>query len=207
MEHILALYERPYDPARPLICLDERPCKLHGEVLEPLPMKPGQSKREDHEYQRNGVCTVFIAFEPATGRRWVLVRERRTKQDYALFMQYLAAQFPAAEQIDIVQDNLNTHHPGSFYAAFKPQTAFALAQRFQMHYTPRKASWLNMVELELAALSKQCLDRRIGDIETLRREVVAWVKQRNDKGITVTWQFTKEQARETFKRFYPTLQL
>jgi hypothetical protein len=205
METILDLYERPYDPKRPLLCLDERPCQLIGDVLVPLPMKPGKPKREGYQYQRHGVCTVFIAFEPLTGQRWVQVRQQRTKEDYAAFMAEVAGHYPEADQIVVIQDNLNTHTPGSFYAAFKPAEAFALAQRFEMHYTPTKASWLNMVEIELSILAKQCLDRRISDFETLKTEVLAWVKERNAKQATVNWQFTKEMARDKFQRFYPKL--
>jgi hypothetical protein len=203
MEAILDLYEQPYDPKRPLICFDERPCQLIDDVLMPLPMEPGKPKRQDYHYKRNGVCTVFIAFEPLTGRRIVQVRERRTKKDYAEFMQDLAQHYPEAEQIILIQDNLNTHTPGSFYAAFTPEEAFALAQRFEMHYTPPKASWLNMVEIELSILSKQCLDRRIGDMRILNREVLTWVKERNARQATVQWQFTKNKARDKFKKFYP----
>lgn len=206
MEDILHLYELPYDPKRPVICVDERPCQLIDDILVPLPMEPGQSKREDYHYQRNGVCTVFIAFEPLRGRRWVQVRKQRTKKDYAAFMQDLAQHYPEADQLVIVQDNLNTHSPGSFYAAFTPEQAFALAQRFEMHYTPTQASWLNMVEMELSILSKQCLDRRIGDMQTLEREVLAWAKERNAKRATVHWQFTQSKARDKFKRFYPISQ-
>ena len=205
MENILDLYERPYDPKRPLICVDERPCQLIDDVLVPLPMEPGKSKREGYQYKRNGVCTVFIAFEPLTGRRLVQVRKRRTKKDYAAFMKYVAGHYPEADQIVVIQDNLNTHNPGSFYAAFKPSEAFDLAHRFEMHYTPAKASWLNMVEIELSILAKQCLDRRIGDIETLRSEVLVWVKDRNAKQATVNWQFTIAMARDKFDRFYPKL--
>lgn len=204
MENILDLYEQPYDPAYPLLCFDERPCQLLGEVLVPVPMKPGQVKRQDYQYQRGGVCTVLIAFQPLTGWRFVQVRQQRTKKDYALFMQALAQHFPQAEKIRLVQDNLNTHSPGSFYETLAPEAAFALAQRFEMHYTPKKASWLNMVEIELSILSKQCLDRRIADIETLRREVLAWVKARNAKHATVHWQFTKAKARLKFNNFYPS---
>ena len=203
MEQILDLYERPYDPKRPLICVDERPCQLIDDILVPLPMAPGQPKRQDYHYKRNGVCTIFIAFEPLTGHRFVQVRKRRTKKEYTTFMKYVAEHYPQAEQIEVIQDNLNTHNPGSFYVAFKPAEAFALAQRFQMHYTPTHASWLNMVEIELSILAKQCLDRRIGDIETLRAEVLAWVKERNAKRASVQWQFTKNKARDKFKRFYP----
>ena len=205
MENVLDLYERSYDPKRPLICVDERPCQLIGDVLVPLPMEPGKPKREGYQYKRNGVCTVFIAFEPLTGRRFVQVRKRRTKKDYAAFMKYVADHYPEADQIVVVQDNLNTHHPGSFYAAFKPAAAFALAQRFEMHYTPHKASWLNMVEIELSILAKQCLDRRIDNFETLKTEVLAWVKERNAKQATVNWQFTKDMARDKFHKFYPNL--
>lgn len=202
MEDILHLYGQPYDLKRPLICFDERPCQLIEDVLVPLPMKPGQSKRQDYHYKRNGVCNIFIAFQPHTGQRWAQVRERRTKQDYAAFMQELATCHPEAEKIVLVQDNLNTHTPGSFYAALEPEKAFALAQRFEMHYTPPKASWLNMVEIELSALSRQCLDRRIGDIETLEREVLLWTEKRNIQQTTVQWQFTKDLARNKFERFY-----
>jgi hypothetical protein len=205
METILDLYEQSYDPKRPLLCIDERPCQLLDDILVPLPMEPGKAKRQDYHYKRNGVCTIFIAFEPLTGRRWVQVRQQRTKKDYAAFMQYVAEQYPEAEQIVVVQDNLNTHTPGSFYAAFDPTAAFALAQRFEMHYTPTKASWLNMVEIELSVLARQCLDRRIGDMETLEREVLAWVAQRNQQRATICWQFTKIDARLKFKKFYPEL--
>lgn len=204
MENILHLYGLPYDPKRPLLCFDERPCQLIEDVLVPLPMEPGKTKREDYHYKRNGVCTVFIAFEPLTGRRVVQVRQRRTKKDYAEFMQELAeSHYPSAEKILLVQDNLNTHSPGSFYEAFDPDEAFALAQRFEMHYTPIKASWLNMVEIELSILSKQCLDRRIGDLDTLEREVLAWAQRRNDQHATIHWQFTQTKARDKFKRYYP----
>lgn len=203
MEDILHLYALPYDPKRPLICVDERPCQLIDDVVVPLPMEPGKPERQDYHYQRNGVCTLFMAFEPLSGRRFVQVRERRTKKDYAEFMQWVAAHYPQGDQITVVQDNLNTHHPGSFYQAFAPEDAFTLAQRFEMHYTPPKASWLNMVEIELSILSKQCLDRRIGDMQTLEREVLAWVADRNDRRATVRWQFTKDQARDKFSKFYP----
>lgn len=204
MENILHLYELPYDAKRPLLCFDERPCQLIEDVLVPMPMEPGKTRRQNYEYQRNGVCTVFIAFEPLTGRRFVQVRQRRTKKDYAEFMRELAEhQYPSADKIVLVQDNLNTHTPGSYYAAFSPEEAFTLSQRFELHYTPTKASWLNMVEIELSILSKQCLDRRIGDIETLEREVLAWARKRNERNATVQWQFTQTKARDKFRKFYP----
>lgn len=206
MENILHLYALPYDAKRPLLCFDERPCQLIEDVLVPMPMEPGKTKREGYEYRRNGVCTVFVAFEPLTGRRFVQVRQRRTKKDYAEFMRELSEHhYPSADKIVLVQDNLNTHTPGSYYEAFSPEEAFALAQRFEMHYTPTKASWLNMVEIELAILSKQCLDRRIGDIEILEREARAWARQRNEQRATVQWEFTQVKARDRFQRFYPDI--
>ena len=210
MEDVLHLYALPYDPKRPLICFDERPCQLIDDVLVPLPLEPGKPKREDYHYKRNGVCTVFVAFEPLTGWRFAQVRKRRTKRDYAEFAKELAQRYPQAEKTVLVQNNLNTHSPGSFYQAFTAEEAFALAQRFEMHYTPLKASWLNtesastcsMVEIELSILSKQCLDRRIGDMAILVREVLAWVEKRNAKRATIQCQFTKEIARGTFAKFY-----
>ena len=207
MERILEVYNRPYDPKRPQICVDERPCQLIGDVLVPLPMEPGKPKRQDYEYKRNGVCTVFLAFEPHTGLRIVEVREQRTKKDYAHFMQKIAQhpRYAQAEQIGIVQDNLNTHNPGSFYTLMPPTEAHAFGQRFEMIYTPRKASWLNMAEIEFSVLARQCLNRRIGNQDVLAREVLAWAEERNQKRVTVHWQFTMEKARDKFTRFYPEL--
>ena len=204
MEKLLDLYEQPYNPKRPLVCFDERPCQLIDDVLTPLAMEPGKPKREDTQYERKGVCSLLVAFEPLTGQRFVQIRKQRTKQDYARFMKELAdVHSPKAEQIALVQDNLNTHSPGSFYATFSAQEAFALAERFQMHYTPRHASWLNMVEIELSILSRQCLKRRIGDMKTLEQQVLALVKERNAQKATVQWQFTKNKARNKLERLYP----
>lgn len=203
MEDLLDVYEQPYDPLHPQVCVDERPCQLIGDVLAPWPMAPGYPKREHYEYKRKGVCNAFIAFQPDTGYRFVQIRTRRTKEDYAAFMSDLAQQYADAHFIRVVQDNLNTHTPGSFYAAFPAKEAFSLAHRFDVHYTPKKASWLNMAEIELSALAKQCLDRRIGDEATLRREVCSWADQRNQERTTVDWQFTKTKAREKFRKFYP----
>lgn len=205
MEDILNLYEQDYDPLYPLICFDERPCQLIDDVLQPLPMKPGKPARQDYHYERKGVCSIFIAFEPKTGTRLLEVREQRTKKDYAQFLKQLAENYPDAEKIRVVQDNLNTHSASSFYEAFKPSEAFDLAQRFEMHYTPKSASWLNMVEIELSILSKQCLDRRMGEMEILKREVLRWTEKRNQIKATVQWQFTNDKAREKFSRFYPNL--
>jgi hypothetical protein len=205
MEQVLDVYEQPYNSKRPVVCFDERPCQLLGDVLMPIPMKPGHIKRQDYHYERNGTCVVLIAVEPLAGQRIVKVTERKTKKDYAGFMKDLTSHYPDAEKIVLVQDNLNTHNPSSFYEVFDAPEAFALSQRFEMVYTPKKASWLNMAEIELSALSKQCLDRRISDIRILTKEVVAWVKKRNQLGITVTWQFTKNKARDKFIRFYNTI--
>lgn len=202
MEDVLDIYERAYDPQRPVLCFDERPCQLIGEVVAPIPMKAGQVQRQDYHYKRNGTCVVLIAFEPLTGNRIVEVKERRTKKDYAQFMKNVDQAYPEAQKIILVQDNLNTHNPSSFYEAFSPKTAFRLSQRFQMVYTPKKASWLNMAEIELSVLSKQCLDRRIGNIKTFSKEVYAWANQRNRRKATVSWQFTKNDAREKLGRHY-----
>lgn len=205
MEAVLDLYEQGYDPQRPVICFDERPCQLLGDVLAPIPMEPGQVQRQDHHYKRNGTCVVMIAFEPLAGKRLVDVREHKTKKDYARFMKKVEAAYRQAEKIVLVQDNLNTHNPSSFYETFSPKVAFALSQRFQMVYTPKKASWLNMAEIELSTLSKQCLDRRLGDIHTFSDEVDAWAMQRNRRKAAVSWQFTKNDARDKFQRFYKAI--
>ncbi len=205
MEDTLNLYEQPYDPLNPQVTFDERPCQLIDDVLAPLPMEEGKVKREDYHYQRNGVCNLFIAFQPHTGQRLVAVYQQRTAKEYAHFFKQLSEHYPSASKITVIQDNLNTHTPASFYKVFPPSEAFALAQRFSMHYTPKNASWLNMAEIELAALSKQCLDRRIPDMVTLEREAKALTEERNRKGIKVNWQFTNQKAREKFARFYPNL--
>jgi DDE superfamily endonuclease len=164
MEDVLHQYALPDDPLRPLLCFDERPCQLLGDVLVPLPMKPGRPRRNDYEYERQGTCCVLLAFDPHRGFRYLEVRPRRTAVDYAQFMQTLVQRYyPTADCIRLVQDNLNTHTPGAFYQVLPPGQAFEFAQKFELHYTPKKGSWLNMAEIELAALSKQCLDRRIAD--------------------------------------------
>ena len=203
MERVLDLYEHPYNPKFPVICFDERPCQLIGNILVPIPMKPGSPKKIDYHYKRNGTCCIFVAVEPLTGFRLIRVFKNRTKKEYCEFMKELASYFPEAEKIIIVQDNLNTHNPSSFYENLPAEKAFNLMNRFDMIYTPIKGSWLNMAEIEIAALSKQCLDRRIPDIETMKREVDAWVKDRNRKQVKINWRFTNTVARKTFKRFYP----
>ncbi len=205
MEQVLDIYERPYDPDYPVVCFDERPCQLLGDVLMPIPMKPGRVERQDYEYERNGTCVVLMAIEPLSGRRVITVTERRTKKDYAEFMKALAAKYPAAKKIVLVQDNLNTHNPSSFYEGFPAAEAFVLAQRFEMVYTPKKASWLNMAEIELSALSKQCLDRRIAEMKTLAAQVGSWTRQRNQLKAGISWNFTKNDARNKLSRFYNTI--
>ena len=206
MEDVLHQYALPYDPRWPLLCFDERPCFLIKEKGLILPMSPGKVKRYHYEYEKNGSCCVLLAFEPHTGLRYVEVRERRTAVDYAEFMQTLAeVYYPDVEGIRVVQDNLNTHTPGAFYEILPAEEAFALAQRYDMHYTPVKGSWLNMAEIEFAALAKQCLDRRIPDEPQLRREVLAWADRRNFEGRTVEWTFAKEQAREKLERHYENI--
>jgi DDE superfamily endonuclease len=207
MEDILDLYEQPYDLRRPVICFDERPCQLLGDVLMPIPMKPGRAKRHDYEYERKGTCCILLAFEPLRGWRFVQVRKQRTALDYAAFMQELVTTYyPAVDRIQLVQDNLNTHTPGAFYHALAPQDAFEWAQKFTLHYTPIKGSWLNMAEIELSALARQCLDRRIGDMETLAKEAIIWSANRNKARKTARWKFTKNDARRKLQKKYPMLQ-
>jgi hypothetical protein len=207
MEDVLDQYAQPYNPRHPLLCFDERPCQLLGDILVPLPMKPGKATRYDYEYERHGTCCVLLAFEPHTGMRYVQVRSRRTAVDYAQFMQDLVRVcYLAVDRIRLVQDNLNTHTPGSFYHVMPPEEAFAFAQQFELHYTPKKGSWLNMAEIEFSALSIQCLDRRIADQETLAHEVRAWTHKRNQARTTVHWKFTKHAAREKLNNKYPMLE-
>jgi hypothetical protein len=207
MEDILDLYEQPDDRRRPVICLDERPCQLLGDVLMPIPMKPGRAKRHDYEYERKGTCCILLALEPLRGWRFVQVRQQRTALDYAALMQELVTTYyPAVDRIQLVQDNLNTHTPGAFYHALAPQDAFEWAQKFTLHYTPIKGSWLNMAEIELSALARQCLDRRIGDMETLEKEAIIWSSNRNKARKTARWKFTKNDARRKLQKKYPMLQ-
>jgi transposase len=202
MEDVLYLYNLPLDEGRPVICFDELPVQLLGEVAVPLPMKKGQSLRFDYEYEREGTAVLLVAFEPLTGKRVVETSRRRTKADYCRFMQRVAEMFPQAESIVLVQDNLNTHNASSFYENLPPVEAFELSQRFEMHYTPKKGSWLNMAELELSALSRICLSRRISSIEQLDGEIQSLVKERNELGIKVEWQFSIVHAREKLSRHY-----
>lgn len=205
MEKVLDEYNKPYNPDYPRICFDERPCQLLGDILIPLEMKPGQVKKYDYHYERHGVCNVLLAIEPLTGQRFAKITKQRTKVDYAIFMKELSGLYPQAKKIKLIQDNLNTHNPSSFYETFSANTAFELSERFEMIYTPKKASWLNMAEIEFSALSKQCLDRRIGDMKVLEKEVLSWVNERNNKSVIINWQFTKNAARITFDKQYSIL--
>jgi hypothetical protein len=205
MEEVLHQYELPYDPRFPRVCIDERPCQLIGDVVQPIPMEPGKVKREDYEYERNGVCNLFVALEPLAGKRVCAVFQHRTGREYAMFMKMLAdLHYPDAEKIVVIQDNLSTHNPGSFYKILGPDQAYELSCRFEFHHTPKKASWLNMAEVELSVISKQCLDRRIATVKQLRKEVYALVDERNQKQSTVKWSFTKNNARQKLERHYPT---
>jgi transposase len=206
MEDLLHLYHLPCAGQRPVVCFDELPVQLLGEVAVPLPMTAGKPTRFDYEYARHGTCSLLVAFEPLTGRRLVETSKHRTKVDYCRFMQRVAAGFPQAEKIVLVQDNLNTHNASSFYENLPPEEAFELAQRFEMHYTPKKGSWLNMAELELSALSRICLSRRISSIKELDREVQALVKERNELKVRVEWQFSITHAREKLSRHYERVQ-
>lgn len=202
MERILNLYALPFDEQYPQVCFDERPCFLIGEEVAGLNMTAGRVAREHYSYEKNGSCALLMAIEPKTGKRLAQVRDRRTKQDYAQFMKELAAAYPEAKKIRVVQDNLNTHDASAFYETFSAEEAFALAQRFEFYYTPKKASWLNMIEIEFSALSKQCLSRRIPTKYKLRQEVLATVKEREEKAIKIDWQFSIEKARAKLNRHY-----
>lgn len=206
MEDVLDVYARPYDPKRPVVCFDELLVQLIAETRRPLPPKPGRPERFDYEYRRNGTRQLFVFFQPQAGRRRVLITEHRTKVEYAHAMRYLVDElFPEAEVIVLVQDNLNTHTPAALYEVFEPAEAKRILDRLEFHYTPKHGSWLNMVEIELSILCKQCLDDRIPDSETLRRKVRAWETARNEQRATVNWRFSTSDARVKLERLYPNL--
>jgi DDE superfamily endonuclease len=202
LEQILRLYALEYDGHYPVICFDERPCFLIGDSVAGLAMKAGQAARQHDAYEKRGSCVLLMAIEPKTARRVALVSDRRTKLDYAHFMKELAIQYPKAKRIRVVQDNLNTHSTSAFYEAFDAREAFALPQRFEFYSTPKSASWLNMIEIEFSALSKQCLSRRVATKAQLEKEVRAIVKEREEKGIKIDWQFSIETARNKLNRHY-----
>jgi hypothetical protein len=202
MEDILSLYSEPYDPRYPVLCFDERPCFLIGEVVSPLPTQEGQVRKEHYAYEKNGSCALLAAIEPLTGRRLAQVRPQRTKREYAMFLKELASAYPDAVKIRVVQDNLNTHNFSSLYENLPASEAFALAQRFEFHYTPKAASWLNMIECEFSAVSRQCLDRRIPTFEQLEKEVLTLIKERHEQKIKITWQFSLGSARNKLNTHY-----
>ena len=208
MEEVLDLYEEPYDPRRPVVCFDERPCQLLAEVREPLAMGPGRPERRDHEYQRRGMAHLFVAFEPLSGWRGARVAERRRGREFAEEARYLAEEvYPEAEKVRLVVDNLNVHTPASFYGSFPPEQARRLARRIEFVYTPVHGSWLNMAEMEISVLVRQCLGgRRIPDAETLRREALAWSEARNRAGTSVEWRFTSADARTKLRKLYPSIE-
>ena len=206
MEDVLEVYKRPYNPKRPVVCLDETSKQLIGETRTPVPAAPGQVARYDCEYVRNGVANLFMMFEPLAGQRDVVVTERRTKKDYAERLRGLSDEvYPDAEIIVLVQDNLNTHSPASLYEAFEPAEAQRLTVRFEWHYTPKHGSWLDMAEIELGILGRQCLSQRIDNMEELRRQTRAWEKRRDEAQAKVDWQFTTADARTKLKKLYPSL--
>jgi DDE superfamily endonuclease len=206
MEDVLGVYTRPYDPARPQICLDETSRQLLGEVAPPRPPAPGQVAKEDHEYVREGVANLFLVCEPLRGWRHVTVSDRRTRLDFAHCIQDLVNRhYPEAEQIVVVLDNLNTHSPASLYEAFDPAEARRLTDKLEWHYTPKHGSWLDMAEIELSVLSRQCLAQRIPDRKTLEREVAAWETRCNAAQRTVDWRFTTADARIKLKHLYPSI--
>ena len=205
MEDVLEVYKRPYDPKRPVVCLDETSKQLIGEVRRPVPAAPGQVAHYDSEYVRKGVANLFMMFEPLAGQRDVEVTERRTQKDYAERLRQLSDETcPDAEVIVLVQDNLNTHSPASLYEAFPPAEAQRLTARFEWHYTPKHGSWLDIAEIELGILSRQCLSQRIDSMADLRRQVEAWEKSRDEARVKVNWQFTTEDARIKLKKLYPS---
>lgn len=202
MEQILALYALPYDSAYPVICFDERPCFLIGDTIAPVAMQPGQVRKQHYTYEKLGSCALLAAIEPLTGRRLGQVHAQRTKREYTLFCQALAAQYAEATKIRLVQDNLNTHNTSAFYAHMPAAEAFALAERFEFIYTPKSASWINMIECEFAVLTRLCLNRRIPTMEQLRMEVLALLDERSRKQITITWQFSLQAARIKLNTHY-----
>ena len=202
LERILALYALPYDPDYPVICFDERPCFLIGDIIEPTSLASGKVQKEHYAYQRNGSCALLATIEPLTGRRFAQLHHRRTKQEYALFLRDLANQFPNAKQIRLVQDNLNTHDASAFYEAFPADEAERLAKRFDFYFTPKSASWLNMIEIEFSAISRLCLSRRIPTFEMMESELLSIFKVRDEKRITFDWQFSIQSSREKLNSHY-----
>jgi hypothetical protein len=206
MEDVLDVYAQAYDPHCPQVCVDERPCLLHADSREALPMQPGQPKRYDYEYVRQGMCNLFMIFEPLAAWRHATVTAHRKQEDFAFLMRDLVdVHYPKARLIRVVMDNLNTHSPASLYATFEPAEARRILRKLEFHFTPKHGSWLNMVEIELSVLVRQCLGQRIPDMTTLQREVIAWQDRRNTQHATVHWQFSVQKARIKLSRLYPSL--
>ena len=205
MEMVLDVYKRPYDPKRPILCMDESPRQLIAEAKSPIAAAPGQPARYDYEYRRCGTYNVFLVCEPLAGKRFLDILETKTKRDWACFLETIADEYKNAQLITLVMDNLNTHTPGTLYETFPPEKAKALWDRFEFVYTPKHGSWLNMAEIELNVLTGQCLKRRIDNISDVKKEALAWQKARNTKNAKVNWQFTAKDARIKLKRLYPTL--
>lgn len=206
MEDVLEVYTRPYDPRYPQVCMDELSKQLLRDTRTPLPMEPGKPQRQDHEYERSGVVNLFMFLEPLGGKRWVNVTDRRTKVDWAHQIKELVDEhYPQAERIVLVMDNLNTHTPAALYEAFDPPEAKRLANKLEIHYTPKHGSWLNMAEIELSVLSRQCLHRRVSDFQALQAEALAWQERRDATGGKIDWRFRTEDARIKLKRLYPSL--
>jgi len=207
MEIILRLYLLPYNSLRPVVCFDERPCFLIGDTIEGIDMKPGQVAKQNYAYTKHGSCCLLAMIEPLTGKRFVQIRRKRRKKEFAFFMKRLASLYPDADIIFVVLDNLNTHNVSSFYETFDAQTAAQLVDKFEFIYTPKNASWLNMIEIEFSALSRQCLNRRISSIGELSNEVIAYFKERSDKAIKIVWEFSRETARKKLNRRYAQVNL
>jgi hypothetical protein len=208
MEDVLDVYARAYDPCRPVVCFDEKLVQLIMEVRQPVPLQPGRPARYDYEYKRNGTCNLFVFYQHRAGWRHVWVTDQRTKIDFAHCMRLLVdVLFPNADKIIIVLDNLNTHSPASLYEAFEPAEAKRILDRLEFHPTPKHASWLNMVEIEIGVLSEQCLGERIPDTQTLKCEIAAWETVRNSHQAAIDWQFSMENARTKLKRLYPNLSI
>ena len=204
MEDVLEVYHRPYDPSIPVVCMDEKPYQLLGHARAPIPARPGHDLKEDSEYVRHGTCSIFVWVEPLAGRRRVDARPQRTRRDWAAEVdQLLTVDYPHAERVVLVMDNLNTHTLGSLYEAFEPAKARALAARLEIHYTPKHGSWLNIAEIELSRLTRQCLDRRLDDLDLLNTELNAWQTATNADQRQVDWQFTTSDARVKLRHLYP----
>jgi hypothetical protein len=204
MEDVLDVYARPHDPTAPVVCMDEKPYQLLAHARDPIPAAPGRDRREDSEYVRHGTCSIFVWVEPLAGRRRVVARRQRTRVDWAEEVDHLlTVDYPDAEKVVLVMDNLNTHTLGSLYEAFEPAKARALAQRLEIHHTPKHGSWLNIAEIELSALTRQCLDRRIDDLDTLNTELAAWQAATNADQRQVNWHFTTGDARTRLRHLYP----